>query len=723
MAVGGQETPTRRWRWLLPALGIIAFLLVGGPLGGLAGKVAEVQKNDSAEYLPASAEATKVLELTKRFTGRDTVPAIIVYHRPSGLTPVDQQKIAADLEAIDDQLGAKLAAPPVGPIPSADRQAAQVIVQFAGSDGQKVKADINWIRDRISDTPGLEAHVGGPGSIMADLMKVFDAINGMLLLATAGIVLFILVVVYRSPILPLVVLGVAGVSLGMSNGLVYLLARNNVLTVSGQTQAILDVLVIGAGTDYALLLVSRFREELRRHESRYDAMRTAWRASVEPIVASAATVILGLLCMLVSDLKSSQGLGPVAAIGIACALICMLFLLPAVLVLCGRVAFWPFMPRHGSRPAEEHGVWARVARVVGRRPRAVWVVTALILGLFAAGLFRLDANGIPQTEQFINNPDSKLAQDMIGKHFPAGAGSPAIVVAKADALSDVIAAAQKVPGVAQVVPFAPVPPPAATPPIATPLPKVVDGLARVDVTLAVAADSPKANDVIRELRKAVHALPGAEAKVGGYTAINLDVQTTAQRDRNLIIPLVLAVVFVVLMLLLRAVVAPLLLIVTVILSFFATLGVCGVVFADLLGFAGADSSFPLFAFVFLVALGVDYNIFLMTRVREEAGRRGHRAGTLTGLSVTGGVITSAGVVLAATFAALSVLPLVFVAEIAFSVAFGVLLDTLVVRSLLVPALTVDAGRVVWWPGKLWKRADADASGAAAAQRELQGADL
>jgi RND superfamily putative drug exporter len=666
---------------------IMAFLLVGGPLGSLAGKVAEVQKNDPGEYLPASAEATQVQHLNQRFAGRDTTPALIVYTRPSGLTPADQEKIAADLRAIQDRFGDKLAGPPVGPVPSQDGRAAQVILQFAGFDAQKFKADIEWIRTLAGSSPGLKAHVGGPGGILADMMTVFDAINGLLLLATAGIVLLILVVVYRSPILPVVVLGVAGVSVGLSNGLVYLLARHNVLTVSGQTQAILDVLVVGAGTDYALLLVSRFREELRRHASRYDAIRAAWRASVEPIVASASTVILGLLCMLISDLKSNQGLGPVAAIGIACALICMLFLLPAVLALGGRVVFWPFRPAYGSRPAEEHGVWAWVARAVGRRPRLIWLATAAILGVFAVGLFHLDANGIPQTDQFLNHPDSKVAQETLAAHFPAGAGSPAIVIAKADRLPEVVAAVRGVPGVAQVA-----------------QPQTVDGLARIDATLNVVADSPQANDVIRDLRAAVHRLPGADAKVGGYTAINLDVQTTAQHDRDVIIPLVLAVVFVVLMLL-RAVVAPLLLIGTVILSFFATLGVCGIAFHDAFGFAGADSSFPLFAFVFLVALGVDYNIFLMTRVREETARRGHRAGTLAGLSVTGGVITSAGVVLAATFAALSVLPLVFVAEVAFAVAFGVLLDTLVVRSLLVPALTVDAGRVVWWPGRLRKRPD------------------
>ena len=693
----------RRLRWLLPALAIIAFLAVAGPLGSLAGKVGEVQNNDSAEYLPASAEATKVQQQLTRFAGKETMPAVIVYARPAGLTPADQQKIAGDVAEIQRHLGGKLAAPPIGPVPSEDRKAAQVILQFVGSDPVKLKADINWLRERTGGDVGLEAHVGGPGGILADLMRVFDAIDGVLLFATAGIVLFILIVVYRSPILPLVVLGVAGVALGAANGLVYLLAKNEILTVSGQTQAILDVLVVGAGTDYALLLVSRFREELRRHDNRYDAMRAAWRASLEPIVASAGTVILGLLCLLISDLKSNQGMGPVGAIGVACALVCMLFLLPAVLVLFGRVAFWPFRPMYGSPPAEERGLWAKVAGLVGRRPRVVWVVTALVLGLFAAGLFRLDASGIAQTEQFINNPDSKVAQEVLGRHFPAGAGTPAIVIARADTLPAVTAAAQKVDGVAQVVPFTPTPPPGATPPIATPLPKIVDGNVRLDVTLAVPGDSDRAHDVIRALRAAVHAVPGADAEVGGFTAINMDVQSTAQRDRDVIIPVVLLVVFVVLIMLLRSVVAPLLLIVTVILSFFATLGVSGVVFKDVLGFAGADSSYPLFAFVFLVALGVDYNIFLMTRVREEAARRGHREGTLAGLSVTGGVITSAGVVLAATFTALAVLPLVFAAEIAFAVAFGVLLDTLVVRSLLVPALTVDVGRAVWWPGRRLRR--------------------
>src|SRR6266508_2210837 len=578
-------------RWILPALGIVAFLVLGGPLLSLAGKTSEVQQNDSAAYLPNSAEATQAQNLLKKFTGKETMPAIVVYARAGGLTPDDRAKIAADVPAAVAHFGDKLAAPPAGPFPSQDGAASEFVIVFNGSDPQKLKTDIDWLRQQAQREPGLEAHVTGPGGVLADLLDVFKAIDGVLLVVTAAVILVILIVVYRSPILPFVVLGVAGVALGLANGVVYLLGKADLITLSGQTQGILDVLVLGAGTDYALLLVSRFREELRRHESRYDAMRIAWRASVAPIVASGGTVILGVLCLLVSDLAGNRGLGPVGAIGIACALVAMLALLPAILALLGRVAFWPFRPAYGSPPAEERGLWARVAHVVGRRPRLVWLLTVVVLGGFAVGLTRLDA----------------------------------------------------------------------------------DGLARVDVTLTVPPDSPKAGELVQDVRRAVHAVAGADAKVGGYTAINLDVQLTAQRDRRVIIPLVLLVVFVVLMLLLRAVIAPLVLVASVVLSFAA-------------------------------ALGVDYNIFLMTRVREEAARRGHRAGVLTGLAVTGGVITSAGVILASTFAALSVLPLVFLAELAFAVAFGVLLDTLVVRTLLVPALTVEIGRIGWWPGQLWRAA-------------------
>jgi RND superfamily putative drug exporter len=317
------------------------------------------------------------------------------------------------------------------------------------------------------------------------------------------------------------------------------------------------------------------------------------------------------------------------------------------------------------------------------------------------GLVRLNANGIPLDKSFTTSQDSVVGQRVLGEHFAAGSGTPTVIVARADKLADVVAVAGDVPGVARpVVPYTGAPP--GVPGAGQLPPKVVDGMVRVDVTLAVAPDTAAGHDVIKALRARVHAIPGADAQVGGFSAINLDVQDTAKRDRSVIIPIVLVVVFLILIVLLRSFLAPLVLILTVVLSFVATLGASGFVFRDIFGFAGTDSAFPLFAFVFLVALGVDYNIFLMTRVREEVGKRGHKAGTLAGLSVTGGVITSAGLVLASTFAALSVLPLVFLAELAFTVAFGVLLDTLIVRSLLVPALTVEMGRVTWWPSKLWR---------------------
>lgn len=683
---------TPKWRWILPAVGIVLWLLIAGLMSGPSGKTAEVQKNDNSAFLPKTAEATVVLELNKKFADKEVMPALLIYGRETGLTDADKAAIKQQSEAIAAHFGNTLAAPPMSEI-SKDGKAAQVVLLFDGTDSLKNAEHVKWIRDQIGTQDGLNAHVGGLGGILTDLMKVFESIDGMLLMVTVGIILLILLAVYRSPLLPFVVLFCAGLAYTLANGVVYLLAREGVIDVSGQSQAILNVLVLGAATDYAMLLVSRFREELRKAPSRFDAMKVAWRASLEPIIASGATVIVGLLCLLVSDLSSNKGLGPVGAIGVAASLAVSLTLLPAILVLCGRVLFWPIRPKFGSAPAEERGIWARVSVLVGKRARLVWIATTLILLAGVAGLSRLDSNGIPQTDSFTNRTDSVAAQELISAHFPGGIGSPAEVLVKQDKLAETLSVVSATSGVASAAPYTGAFIPGAPP-------KVVDGLVRVDAILTDPADSRAAVETLKRLRTNVHAIDGADAKVGGFTAINHDVQTTSQRDRKLIIPLVLAVIFLILMVLLRSIIAPLVLIATVVLSYLATLGVSGIVFQDILGFPGADSSFPLFAFVFLVALGVDYNIFLMTRVREEAGKIGHKAGTLRGLSVTGGVITSAGVVLAATFAALAVLPIVFVVELAFAVAFGVLLDTLLVRSLLVPALSVDIGRFLWWPGRL-----------------------
>jgi RND superfamily putative drug exporter len=695
---------SRRWRWLSPALVIVAFVAVAGGLGGLGGRLSEVQRNDSAAHLPSGAEATTVLADSNRFNALESTTAIVVYTRAPGVRLTDEdrkQVILANLLFVS-QLNQRLASPPIGPVMADDGQAAEIIVAFIGSDQDQIHADVGQLRELAATVPELDLHVTGPAAGLADLTDVFAEINGVLLLVTGAVILLILIAAYRSPVLAFVVLGVAGVGLGLAGGTAYLLAQAGLITISGDAQSILDVLVLGAGTDYALLLASRFREELGHHDDRYRAMWSAWRAGLAPIVASGGTVILGLLCLLASDLPATRVLGPVAAIAIIFALLSMLILLPAVLVVLGRFAFWPLRPGYGRGGSG----WTRMARGVGSRPRLVWLCTAVVLAGLAVGMTRLEAHGVPRSESFLAPADSVTGQDVLGQHFPATAATPAVIIANAGQLDAVVAAATAVAGIATVEAYLdPLekydnerlgkPPP---------LPKVVDGLVRVEATVHAAADSVVAVDTVRRLRDAVHAVPGAEARVGGYTAANVDIQDTAQRDRLVIIPLVLAVVFVILSLLLRAVLAPLLLIATVVLSFLATLGVSGVMFRDVFGLAGADSTLPLSAFVFLVALGVDYNIFLMTRVREETARLGHRAGTLAGLSVTGGVITSAGVVLAATFAALAVLPLVFLAELAFAVSFGVLLDALVVRTLLVPALTLDLGRVLWWPGDLRRAA-------------------
>jgi RND superfamily putative drug exporter len=470
---------------------------------------------------------------------------------------------------------------------------------------------------------------------------------------------------------------------------VYQLAAAEVIALSGQTQGILFILVVGAATDYALLLVARYREELRRHRSTWTAMRVAYRASVEPILASAGTVALGLLCLLLSGLNSNRGLGPVAAIGIGASVLAALTFLPAALLLTGRGAFWPFRPRvvADTTDDERRGLWNRVADAVARRPRAIWVGTALVLLAGVALVPQLRASGVAQSDFFVDGSavESVRGQEVLGRHFPGGTGAPAVVIVAAGAEDAVTTAATGVDGVSEVRRASD---------------RVVDGRVELNAVLDDAPDSEAAVATVAQLREVLRAVPGADPLVGGITATQLDTQETAQRDLLVVIPAVLLVVFAVLALLLRALLAPLLLIATVVLSFGATLGVGAVVFNDVLDLPGADPSVPLFAFVFLVALGVDYNIFLMSRVREEALRHGTREGVRRGLAVTGGVITSAGVVLAATFAALAVIPILFLLQIAILVAFGVLLDTLIVRSLLVPALSTDIGRRIWWPSAL-----------------------
>ncbi|MGY0235831.1 MMPL family transporter [Longispora urticae] len=682
-----------RYAFGVAALVVLGWFVAAGVLGPLSGKLSEVQTNDNAAFLPASAEATRAQQSAAAFTGTPTTPAVVVFERRGGLTDPDRAAIAAVVAKVPQVPGVGGAA---FATESDDKEAVQVFVPVTAG-GQKVGPTVAGLRELARDgaPPGLVVHVAGPAGLVADLVAVFGGIDVQLLLVTAGVVLVILLVVYRSPVLWIIPMASVGVAYAAAAAVVYALAKNDVVDLNGQAQGILTVLVFGAGTDYALLLIARYREELRRHDRPVDAMLAALRGAAPAIVASALTVAASMLCLLVSDLNSNRALGPVGAAGVLAALVVMLTLLPALLLLGGRWAFWPLVPRPGQ-PGDDHPWWTRIAGFVGRNARLAWIVPSLLLLVLAGGLFRLDAGGVPQSESFTKTVDSVEGQQAIGRHFPAGAGSPAVVIARASDLDAVVAAA-RVPGVAAVVPYPSRPGTPAAPP------KVVDGLVRIDATLTDPADSDAAAETVRRLREAVHAVPDASAVVGGFTAVQLDTRAASRRDLTVIIPLVLALITLILALLLRSLLAPLLLIGTVVLSFVATLGLCTLLFEYVFGFAGADTSFPLFAFVFLIALGIDYNIFLMSRVREESGRHGTREGTLRGLAVTGGVITSAGVVLAATFAALAVLPLVALVEVGVAVMVGVLLDTIVVRSLLVPALAHQLGDRIWWPGRMGRR--------------------
>jgi RND superfamily putative drug exporter len=671
----------RRGKWVVLGLWIL-ILAVGG---SLAGKLTGAEKNDAQQWLPAQAQSTKVLALQSRFQSPNVFPAVVVYDRSAGLTAADRAKAVSDARKFTMVSGV-VRGQVAGPFFARDGQAIQTVVPVnLGKNGWnaagKAVGAIRGIAE--ANGQGLAVHITGPLGTAADSAKSFKGINGTLLYATLAIVIVLLLITYRSPVLWLLPVISAAVALTSSQALIYLLAAHAGLTVNAQSAGILDVLVFGAGTDYALLLTARYREELRRHEDRHEAMAVALRRAGPAVLASGGTVIVSLLALVIAELNSTKGLGPVLAIGVAVALLAMMTLLPALLVIFGRWVFWPARPAYGSAEPTSSGVWARVGRGIAIRPRAVWVGTAVVLGVMALGLTGLKASGLTNAQSFRGHPDSVTGQAILDRHFPGGSGQPVVVIGNKATEARLEAAFKATWGVTAV-----------TPPVTR------AGHAYMEGTLTAAPDSQAAYAAVDRVRANVQKVPGADALVGGTTAINLDVQRAAAHDRNVIIPVVLLVVFLILALLLRAVIAPLMLIATVVLSFAAALGVSALVFNNVFNFGGADTSFPLFVFVFLVALGIDYNIFLMTRVREEAKRHGSRQGALTGLAVTGGVITSAGAVLAGTFAVLGTLPVTFLTELGFAVAFGVLLDTIVVRSVLVTALNLDLGRWLWWPSNL-----------------------
>ncbi|WP_431790813.1 MMPL family transporter [Microbacterium paraoxydans] len=710
---------TRRHSWLRVFLPVALILvwLAGASFGGpLFGKVDEVSSNDQTTYLPESADATTVQQLLGEFTDSDAIPAIAVFTSEEELTPSELEAIS---DAVADAPDVEGVADDVSPaLPSEDGRAVQAFIPIDGdaelSDATTALGD--ELRAAVPD--GITVYITGPAGFTADLAAGFAGIDGLLLGVALLAVLVILVLVYRSFLLPLVVLSTSLFALCVALLVVWWLAKWEILLLSGQTQGILFILVIGAATDYALLFVARFREELRVAQDKGVALLAAWKGSVEPIVASGGTVIAGLLCLLLSDLKSNSTLGPVAAIGIVFAMLSALTLLPSLLLLFGRAVFWPRRPRFEPEVvAEEHGMrttglWARLSGLIKKRPRVIWIATTLVLLAGAAGVTQLDAQGVPQSDLVLGASEARDGQVALGEHFPGGSGSPVSVIVDEDRLqdaADVLLANDGIDGVTVTAADSPsgsapvtadgittVGPPG-TP---APEPTTVDGQVLLQGTLTDAADSAAAASTVRELRGELDDLG---AVVGGVTATSIDTNDASIHDRNLIIPVILVVIMIILMLLLRSILAPVLLILTTVLSFGTAMGVSALVFNGVFDFPGADPAVPLYGFVFLVALGIDYNIFLMTRVREESKQHGTREGILRGLSITGGVITSAGLVLAATFAALSVIPILFLVQLAFIVAFGVLLDTFVVRSLLVPALAYDIGKAIWWPSKLWRR--------------------
>jgi putative drug exporter of the RND superfamily len=661
---------------------LVFWVLVVAALGGLAGKLQGAEKNDASAYLPGSAESTQELNEQAIFESKNYNPTLVVYVRDSGITAADMAKAHADaryfasLSYVDGRVAA--------PIVSADHKAIEIVI---GSDlgyNSNLSGFISTVQNTaMKNADGLSVYIGGPAASANDELKIFKGIDSTLLYSALAVVIVLLLLTYRSPVLWLLPIISAGVALTVAEAVIYLLTQHANLTVNGQSEGILVVLVIGASTDYALLLVARYREELRRHSDRHQAMAVALRRAGPAIIASGLTVVAGMLCLLAAESNDISGLGPVAAIGIAVGLIAMITLLPALLVVFGRWIFWPVRPVYGSAEPTSRGLWARVGRSISRRPRSVWLVTAILLAAASAGLIGFKFGTLTVAQSFRGTPPSVTAQNVLAKYFPAGTGEPVQVVSTAASGQSVRTALAGTPGIASVT-----------------SPVTKDGLAFVQATMTPAPDSSAAYTLVDNIRTTVHAIPGADAKVGGGTAVNLDVGNAAAHDRDLLIPLILGVVLIILGLLLRAIVAPLVLIATVVLSFGAALGISSLFFKHVFGFAGADTSVPLFVFVFLVALGIDYNIFLMTRVREESIRSGTRRGALTALAATGGVITSAGLVLAGTFAVLGTLPLVEFTEIGFAVAFGVLLDTIVVRSVLVTALNLDIGRHMWWPSRL-----------------------
>lgn len=722
-----KSTATRSHRRLIFAASVVAilWLFISSATGPLFGNLSTVQKNDNSKFLPAGTESSKAADAILKFSDNTTnnqFPTLILFEGK-----VDAAKIASASVFVQGVVHKNLVDSKGNPIKDVNGNPTSISISSYLAPGAQIgafpsaKSDailanvpldsktagdilpnkkpvlpaivttIRYYAAQYASANGFVTHTTGLGGLFADLFDAFSGLDSSLLLVTGGVIALILIFVYRSPVLWILPLISAGFALTLAGGVIYELAKHNIITLDGQSQGILSVLVLGAATDYALLLIARYREELHHYEHRVDAMKVAWRGVVEPIVASGTTVALGLLVLLLSQLTNNRGLGPVGAIGIACAMVTILTLLPALLVIFGRWIFWPKRPKNNTEDEKLSGIWSKVAKSTERSPRKYWSAAILILVILAAFASTLHPNGLSTAQSFTKRTDSVIGQEQLTTYFPGGQGQPTQVVVSTDKAQAVTDKLLTIKGISTVAPQ-----PAS---ISDPSAKVVDGKEILDVTLAYGPDTAAAIKLVPPMRAAAHSVDSTSL-VGGTTAVYYDIDAATRHDQKVIIPMILLLIAIILGLLLRSIAASLLLLGSVVISYYATLGACSIVFHHMFHFAGEDSSFPLFAFVFLVALGIDYNIFLMTRVREETIKAGTRAGMTKGVTVTGGVITSAGIVLAATFSVLGILPLVFLAELGFAVAFGVLLDTLLVRSILVPALVHSIGPKVWWPSKL-----------------------
>ncbi|MGW1537145.1 MMPL family transporter [Streptomyces aureus] len=685
--MGAGETRTRPRRRAVPWAVLALWIGLLAVVGPFAAKLSDVQHDRAVDYLPASADSTRVAKTEDRLPGGEATELVLVYHRDGGLGAADRDTAARQIAAITR------ANPLTGTpraVPSADGTTLMYPLASTapGTDEKKRDAFVNDVRDVARSTDGMSVVVGGPGALATDAGEVYNSLGGPLLYTTVAVVAVLLILIYRSPLLWLVPLAVAGVADYLSMGVTYGLHQAFGTTVSGQSTGVMTILVFGAGTDYALLIISRYREELRRVERPYEAMREALRGCGPAVLASSGTVAAGLLCLLAADLNSSRGMGPTGTVGVLCALVAMLTLLPAVLVLLGRRVFWPLVPAYGSEPSSRRGLFAAMGSSAGRRPLVVLAAGAALLGALALGTLNLPGP-LKQQDSFAHRPDSVTALETLARAYPERGTQPITVITPTGRAEATLSAVRGHAGVASAERG-----------------RSGGGWTELSVIARGAPQSAAETATIKALRADLDG-----SYVGGPSAQQIDLQDTDARDRLVVVPIVLVSVLLILILLLRSLVAPLLLVAAVIVVWGAALGIGGLVFGPLLGFEGTDPGLGLLSFVFLVALGVDYGIFLMHRMREESLSGAEpAAAALTALRTTGGVIASAGLVLAATFAVLTNMGLLQLVELGFVISVGVLLDTFLVRTYLVTSASVALGRKVWWPGALSREPDPEPAG-------------